>query len=163
MLPHSCAGIPFGVTHPIGLPRPIDQENFFGAKFVFFARNAMPIPTGCLAHFDAAIYRPYVQSLVGCLGRREPGWSGPITIDDPPRYGLFRYGAPAEIPADLWLGLPGAPRVSLEGILLHFDDFWETAIPTQMLDLLSLVQEDLGSAEFSTIIGRHPWVADFMR
>ena len=47
----------FGITHPLGLPRPVDPENVFGAKIRFFAINAMPVPTGCLEHFDEAVYR----------------------------------------------------------------------------------------------------------
>jgi hypothetical protein len=163
MPPFSSPRIPFGVTHPIGLPRPIDKENFFGAKLLYFARNAMPIPTGCMSHFDAALYRPYVQSLVGRLEQLEFGWSGPVMIDDPPRYGVLLNGVPAEIPADLWPELPEPPRVSLHAILVHFDNFRETAIPMQLLDVLTLASEDLGSAEFSAITGRHPWVAEFMR
>ena len=65
----------FGITHPLGLPRPVDCENIFGAKIEFFSRNAMPVPYGSLGHFDTAVYRPYVRRLAAFLARREPGWS----------------------------------------------------------------------------------------
>ena len=81
----------------------------------------MPIPTGCLAHFDGAVYRPYVRKLVTCLGRMELGWSGPARLEDPPRYCLLRDGAPTDIPEDLRGQLPVPPRVSLHAVLSHFD------------------------------------------
>ena len=54
----------------------------------------MPVPTGCLAHFDLAVYRPYMKSIVRLLADLETGWDGPGFLDDPPRYCLVRAGMP---------------------------------------------------------------------
>jgi hypothetical protein len=153
---------PFGVTHPLGLPRPLDPDNFFGAKIAFFANNVMPVPTGCLAHYDAAAYRPYARLLVAALRRIDSRWSGPAYLDDPPRYCLLRGGVPAEVPPELWPLLPDPPRVSLSQILCHFDSWNESAAPMQLLDILTLVAEDLGPAKFAEASSGHPWVAGYM-
>ena len=153
----------FGITHPLGLPRPVDCENIFGAKIEFFSRNAMPVPAGCLGHFDTAVYRPYVRRLAAFLARREPGWSDPGLLDDPPRYCLFRYGIPAEVPGELEALLPQPPRVSLGAMLSHLDRCHARAQPLQLLDILTLVREDAGLEKFSTAAAGHPWVAEFMR
>jgi hypothetical protein len=153
----------FGITHPLGLPRPIDPENFFGVKLLFFARNQMPIPTGCLADFDGAVYRPYVQSIVAHLNRLEKVWSGPVVIDGPARYCLLRHGVPASVPADLRPLMPEPPRVKFAEVLRHFDLRHAAAAPMQLLDVLTLVSEDLGRQKFALAIASHPWVAEFMR
>ncbi len=153
----------FGITHPLGLPRPIDAENFFGVKLLFFARNQMPIPTGCLADFDGAVYRPYVQRIVENLNRLEFGWSGPMVLDGPPRYCLLRDGVPATVPVDLRPLIPEPPRVRFAEILQHFDRRHSAAAPMQLLDVLTLVSEDLGRQKFAAATAGHPWVAEFMR
>jgi hypothetical protein len=147
----------------LGLPRPIDPENFFGAQSLFFSRNAMPIPTGCLAHFDEAVYRPYLERLVAFLGRLELGWSGPVQLEDPPRYCLLRDGVPTEIPEDLRAEMPEPPRVSLSALFGHFDRHHGSVVPMQLLDLLTLVSEDIGPVKFAAVAARRPWVAEFMR
>jgi len=154
---------PFGVTHPLGLPRPIAADNFFGAKGRFFALNLMPIPTGCLAHFDRAVYRPHARRVVSILRRQDCDWSGAAIVDGPPRYCLRQAGAPATVPEELWPLLPEPPRVSLEAVLSHFDPPRREALPLQLLDVLSLVSEDLGADRFAVATAGHPWVADFMR
>lgn len=153
----------FGITHPLGLPRPLDPDNFFGAKPVFFARNLMPVPTGCLAHFDLAVYRPYVKSVVALLADLEPGWAGPGIVDDPPRYCLVRDGMPALLPPDLRGLLPEPPKVRLETVLSHFDRTHHQAPALQLLDLLTLVAEDLGAARFAAATAVRPWVKEFLR
>ena len=153
----------FGITHPLGLPRPVDCENVFGAKIDFFSRNVMPVPTGCLEHFDSAVYRPYVKRLAGFLARREPGWSGPWILDDPPRYCLLRNGVPAEVSGDLEALLPQPPRVSLAVVLSNLDRCHARVQPLQLLDILTLIREDAGSEKFAAAVRAHPWVAEFMR
>ena len=157
------ADTPFGITHPLGLPRPVDISNLFGANILYFALNVMPIPTGCLSPFDGGVYRPYAKRLVTLLGRREFGWSGPVAVEDPPRYCLLRDGVPAEIPSDLHSDLPAPPHVSLNAILAYFSCRHTTAAPLQLLDLLTLVSEDLGPAKFAAATEEHPWVQDFLR
>jgi len=159
----SSAQPPFGVTHPLGLPRPIDPDNFFGAQSLFFYRNSMPIPTGCMAHFDAAVYRPYLERLVAFLSGLELGWSGPVLLEDPPRYCLLRDGVPTEIPEDLRSEMPEPPRVSLAAILTHFDRHHGSVVPMQLLDLLTLVGEDIGPVKFAAVAARRPWVSEFLR
>jgi hypothetical protein len=153
----------FGITHPLGLPRPIDVDNFFGAKGLYFARNLMPIPSGCLAHFDDAVYRPHIRNLIVLLNGLEFGWTGPAFIDGPPRYCLLRDGVPAEVPADLRALLPEPPRVTFGAVLAHFDHHHRTVAPMQLLDVLTLVSEDLGPEKFAAATAGHPWVAEFMR
>jgi hypothetical protein len=157
------AHLPFGVTHPLGLPRPIDVDNFFGAKSRYFAENMMPIPSGCLAHFDTEVYRPYVKELVEALNCREFGWSGPAITEDPPRYCLLRDGSPARIPHDLAQELPEPPRIGFEQVLSYFDRNHVWAAPMQLLDVLTLASEDLGPERFAAATAGHPWVAEFMR
>ncbi len=123
----------------------------------------MPIPVGCLAHFDTAVYRPYVKDLVICLSSRDFGWSGPAESIDPPRYCLLRDGIPAAVPEDLRPHLPPPPRVTLEQVLAHFDGRRARKESTQLLDVLTLVSEDLGPARFAAATARRRWVADFMR
>ena len=154
---------PFAITHPLGLPRPVDVDNFFGAKARYFAENLMPIPTGCLAFFDTNIYRPYVRRIVTLLNRHEFGWSGPALAEDPPRYCLLRDGAPSAVPPDLALELPEPPRVTLEEVLTYFDRNHVWSAPMQLLDVLTLVSEDLGPERFAAVAAAHPWLADFMR
>lgn len=153
----------FGITHPLGLPRPLDPDNFFGVKPVFFARNLMPVPTGCLAHFDRAVYRPYVRSLVVFLSDLEGGWEGPGFIDDPPRYCLVRDGMPAALPNDLRAVVPEPPKVRLESVLRHFDATHKEAPALQLLDLLSVISEDIGPARFAAFTGSRSWVREFLR
>ena len=155
--------VAFGVTHPLGLPRPIDSGNFFGADGRYFALNQMPIPSGCLAHFDRAVYRPHARKVVTILRRTNCDWSGAAIIDGPPRYCLLRGGAPATVPVELGPLLPEPPRVSLEEVLCYFDPPQGEALPLQLLDVLSLVSEDLGPDRFATATAAHPWVAQFMR
>jgi hypothetical protein len=153
----------FGITHPLGLPRPVDCENLFGAKIGFFCRNVMPVPTGCLEHFDGAVYRPYVRRLAAFLAQREPGWSGPEILDDPPRYCLLRFGAPSEVPDDLESLLPQPPRVTLAAMLSDMDRRRKRLQPLQLLDVLTLIREDAGVERFSAAVAAYPWVAEFMR
>ena len=153
----------FGITHPLGLPRPLDPENFFGVKLLFFARNQMPVPTGCLADFDHTVYRPYVERIVDNLNRLEFGWSGPVVIEGPARYCLLRDGVPATVPVDLRPVIPEPPRVRFEEVLQHFAGRHGTAPPMQLLDVLTLVSEDMGRQKFAAATAGHPWVAEFMR
>jgi hypothetical protein len=153
----------FGVTHPLGLVRPLDVNNFFGAEMTHFAGNLMPIPTGCLAHFDEAVYRPYAEKIVALLKGLEFGWHGPVMLDDPPRYCLLRDGIPTRVPEDLRAHLPEAPRVALDTILRYFGRHQDGTTPIQLLDILTLVSEDLGPVRFAAVTAGHPWVAAFMR
>jgi hypothetical protein len=154
----------FGATHPLGLPRPIDPDNFFGARAMYFARNLMPIPTGCLDHFDTAVYRPYLESLVTFLGALDFGWSGPGFMSDPPRYCLLRDGVPTEVPVNIRGLLPEPPRVRLNDVLEYFDTTrGGPSAVMQMLDIFTMVTEDLGSARFEAATANHPWVAELMR
>jgi hypothetical protein len=153
----------FGITHPLGLPRPVDPENFFGAKPLFFARNLMPVPTGCLDYFDSAVYRPYVRSLVAFLNAHELGWGGPAIIDGPSRYCLLRGGVPASVPADLRPLLPEPPKISLRRVLNRVAETHATTNSLQLLDVLTLVSEDLGPEKFALATLDYPWVAAFMR
>lgn len=123
----------------------------------------MPIPTGCLAHFDAAVYRPYARKIVEVLSRLEFGWTGPAMIDGPPRYCLLRDGVPATVPVDLRPLIPEPPRVKFTAVLDHFDGYHREAAPMQLLDVLTLVSEDLGPERFAAATAAHPWVAEFMR
>ena len=154
---------PFGVTHPIGLPRPIDLDNFFGARTEYFARNAMPIPTGCLDHFDGAVYRPYVEGIVAFLNGVAPGWSGPAVIHDPPRYCLLRAGAAAHVPIEVRPFLPAPPRVPLASVLDYFAQNRRQVAQIQLLDVISIVSEDLGPVKFAAAVVPHPWVGELMR
>jgi hypothetical protein len=162
MLPNS-SQIAFGITDPLGLPRPVDLDNFFGAKVQYFTRNVMPIPSGCLAHFDGAVYRPYVRSIVDFLNGLEFGWCGPAYMDGPLRYCMLRDGAPAAVPADLQPFLPEPPRVTFGTVLDHFDRHHSRVAPMQLLDVLTLVREDLGPEKFGAATAGHRWVAEFMR
>jgi len=153
----------FGITDPLGLPRPVDPDNFFGAKPLFFARNLMPVPTGCLDYFDAAVYRPYVKGLVALLNTHEFDWSGPEIIEGPPRYCLFRAGVPASVPADLRPLLPDPPRVSLRQVLDQVAETQMSANSLQLLDVLTITCEDLGPDKFAAATSDYPWVAAFMR
>lgn len=153
----------FGITHPLGLPRPVDPENLFGAKAEFLVANLMPIPTGCLAHFDGAVYRPYLKRVVALLGSYEFGWSGPAILDDPPRYCVLHDGIPAEVPPHVRPLLPEPPRVSLEVVLGYFDRSRAQLQPMQLLDVLTLVSEDLGPDRFAAATAGRPWVAEYMR
>jgi hypothetical protein len=153
---------PFGVTHPLGLPRPIDAENVFGARRFFFAHNLMPVPAGCLAHFDASVYRPYAKRLVKWLSIAEFGWTGPVELGDPARYCLLRDGAPAAVPADLCDELPAPPSVRLKALLLYFDRHHAKVPDFQLFDLLTLVAEDLGPTRFSAATADSPWVGDYI-
>lgn len=153
----------FGITHPLGLPRPVDPENLFGARIHLFVCNAMPVPTGCLEHFDAAVYRPYVKRLADFLARNEPGWSGPWILADPPRYCLLRNGALAEPSVDLEPFLPQPPVVSLAALLSHFKRCHKRVPAPQLLDTLTLIREDLGLERFSAAVDAHSWVGEFMR
>lgn len=154
---------PFGVTHPLGLPRPIDVQNVFGAQAWFFAENLMPVPSGCLAHFDGAVYRPYLKRLVGWLAVSELGWSGPAEVGDPARYCLLREGAPAGIPPDLREELPDPPAVKLETVLRHLDRHHPGAPALELFDLLTLIAEDLGPTRFAAVTAGRGWVADYIR
>jgi hypothetical protein len=153
----------FGITHPLGLARPLDTDNFFGAQVGHFAGNLMPIPSGCLAHFDEAVYRPYMERLVDVLKCFEFGWAGPTILDDPPRYCLVRWGRPAAVSVDLQDLLPEPPKVTLETVLDHFGRRDLGIAPLQLLDVLTLVGEDLGPERFAAATAAHPWVAEFMR
>jgi len=153
----------FGITHPLGLPRPLDPENFFGAKAYYFAANLMPIPSGCLSHFDGAVYRPYVEGLVALLDSFEAGWSGPAILDDPPRYCLLHNGAPAEVRPEVRPLLPEPPHVSFEAILAYLDHHRGEVQPMQLLDVLTLVSEDFGPSRFAAATASRPWVAEYMR
>ncbi len=154
---------PFGVTHPLGLPRPIERDNFFGAQARFFAANLMPVPTGCLAHFDEAVYRPHTAVIAGLLAGLEPGWGRLEVVGDPPRYCLLRDGFPCEVPSKFQPLLPEPPRVRLEAVLEHFSRCRKVAPPLQLLDILTLVAEDLGPARFASATAGHPWVAEYLR
>jgi len=153
----------FGITHPIGLVRPLDVNNFFGAPLQHFARNLMPIPSGCLAHFDGAVYRPYVERIVTRLKDMDFGWQGPVILEDPPRYCLLRYGLPTPVPNELKVHLPEPPKVTLNTVLNYFGHHQASVTPIQLLDVLCLVSEDLGSERFAAATAGHPWVAAFMR
>jgi hypothetical protein len=97
------------------------------------------------------------------MARREAGWSGPEILDDPPRYCLLRNGLPAEIPGDIEALLPQPPQVSLATMLSHFRRCHARAPAAQLLDILTLIREDVGLEKFSAAVAAHPWVADFMR
>jgi hypothetical protein len=154
----------FGITHPIGLPRPVDPENVFGAKISFFARNVMPVPTGCLEHFDGAVYRPYLQRLTEVLNGLSGGWSDTVLSEVPARYCLLRHGLPATIPAEIRLLLPEPPRVGIAAILLHFDDLHPiVGAPLQLLDVLTMISEDIGPEKFAAATAAHPWVSAFLQ
>lgn len=153
----------FGITHPLGLPRPLDPENFFGAKAQFFAFNQMPIPGGCLAHFDGAVYRPYLNDLLSHLAAQEPGWDGLARLDQPPRYCLLRDGVPSSIPLPFRSTMPTPPQVRLEGVLTHLGRHHGEESSFELLDLLTLISEDLGPYRFAAATAKHAWVADFMR
>ena len=154
---------PFGVTHQIGLPRPIDVDNFFGARIEYFARNVMPIPAGCLDHFDGAVYRPYAEEIVAFLNGLTIGWSGPAVIYDPPRYCLLCDGRAAHVPLELRPFLPPPPRVPLGAVLDYFARSRGKVASIQLLDVLTIVREDLGPAKFAAAVSEHRWVAEFMR
>jgi hypothetical protein len=146
------------------LPRPIDVNDFFGARVQYFAQNLMPVPSGCLAYFDAAVYRPYIEKVAAILQGMDFGWSGPILISDPVRYCLLRDGIPTEVPTCLWGFLPEPPRVALEEVLSYFDrNHASTAADLQLLDLVTLMSEDLDAAKCAAATAGHPWVAEFMR
>jgi hypothetical protein len=153
---------PFGVTHPLGVPRPIDVENFFGARRVYFAHNLMPVPSGCLAPFDGLAYRPYLKRLVAWLATAEFGWKGFAAVGEPARYCLLRDGAPAVVPPDLREELPEPPRVHLDSVLRHFARHHAQAPGFQLFDLLTLIAEDLGPERFAAATARHPWVAAYV-
>jgi len=153
----------FGVTHPLGLARPVDVNNFFGAQLQYFARNLMPVPSGCLEHFDGAVYRPYAERIAALLAGMDFGWQGPAILDDPPRYCLLRDGVPTQVPDDLRSLLPEPPRVALDAILGHFGSHHAGSAPIQLLDVLTLVSEDLGAVRFAAATVGHPRVAAFMR
>jgi hypothetical protein len=154
---------PFGVTHPLGLPRPVDVDNIFGAQRSFFAHNLMPVPTGCLAHFDGAVYRPYMKRLVAWLAEAEFGWAGPAELGDPPRYCLLRDGAPAVIPEDLRDEFAAPPVVRLETVLNYFDKNHGKVATLQLLDVLTLISEDLGPSRFAIATSGRAWVAEYLR
>jgi hypothetical protein len=149
----------FGITHPLGLPRPLDPDNFFGAKRQFFVSNQMPIPSGCLAHFDLAVYRPYLKSILAFLEGVEYGWNGVALADDPPRYCLLKHETPAQVPDQFWPFLPEPPQVPLQAILAHLGLRHAEESPMELLDVLTLVSEDLGSARFAAATAGHPWVS----
>jgi hypothetical protein len=123
----------------------------------------MPVPTGCLEHFDEAVYRPYVTRLAAVLARRESGWSGSEILADPPRYCLRRGGIPTEVSSENEPLLPLPPLVSFAAVLSHFDRFHTCVPPAQLLDVLTLIREDMGSEKFSAAVATHPWVVEFMR
>jgi hypothetical protein len=154
---------PFGVTHPLGLPRPIDVENVFGAHRAYFVHNLMPVPSGCLAHFDSSVYRPYMKRLASWLAASELGWSGSAEIGDPARYCLLRDGAPATVPCDLRDELPAPPVVRLESVLRYFDRHHAKAPGFQLFDLLTLVAEDLGASRFASATFGRTWVTAYIR
>ena len=153
----------FGVTHPLGLPRPIVIDNIFGATLAYFAGNFMPVPSGCLSHFDGAVYRPYVAQLAAVLATSEFGWSGPALLGDPPRYALLCHGVPTAVPEDLLALLPAPPKVSFRALLDHFDRTYAGAPPMELLDVLTLISEDIGAIRFAAAAIGHDWVRDFMR
>ena len=156
-------GLPFEVTDPLGFPRPIREENVFGSRLEVFAENLMPAPSGFLIHFHHELFWPYAQLVSSALQRRETGWEAPRLAVDPPRYCFIRDGVPTRIPSDLRGELPPAPAVTLEQVLAFFDMNHAWAEPLQLLDLLTLVLEDLGPARFAVVTANHPWVAEFMR
>jgi hypothetical protein len=153
----------FGITDPLGLPRPIDPNDFFGARLEYFARNQMPIPSGCLSHFDASVYRPYLEKIVSFLDDLEFCWNGPVAIDNPPRYCLLRDCVPAEIPQELWPLLSAPPRVTLEEVLAYFDLHHGEVAPVQLLDVITLISEDIPAAAFAALVASHPWLEEFTR
>jgi hypothetical protein len=59
--------------------------------------------------------------------------------------------------------MPEPPRVSLTAVLSHFDRHHGSVVPMQLLDLLTLVGEDIGPAKFAAVAARRPWVAEFLR
>lgn len=163
MFPPSATPV-FGITHPIGLPRPVDPDNVFGAKISFFARNVMPVPTGCLEHFDGAVYRPYLQRLAEVLNGLSSGWSDTVLPEAPARYCLLRHGIVATIPAEFRPLLPEPPRVGVGAILLHFDDLHPSVgAPLQLLDVLTMIGEDIGAEKFGAVTAAHPWVSAYLR
>jgi len=153
----------FGITHPLGLPRPLDPRNFFGAKPEYFACNQMPIPGGCLAHFDLAVYRPHLQRLLTLLTDLDSAWNGLALLDDPARYCLLRDGVPTSVPFLLRRDLPEPPRVSLAAVLGHLALQRSRSSALELLDILTLISEDLGTASFATATAGHPWVAEYLR
>jgi hypothetical protein len=153
----------FGASHPLGVPRPIDTANFFGVRRDFFIHNLMPVPGGCLAYFDGAVYRPYARRLAAWLGGVESGWSGPVDVGEPARYCLLRYGAPAAIPASRRDEMPVPPVVPLREVLRQLDDIHARLADFQLFDLLAMIAEDLGANRFAEVTAPHEWVAAYFR
>ena len=153
----------FGASHPLGVPRPIDTANFFGVRRDFFIHNLMPVPGGCLAHFDAAVYRPYARRLAGWLGGAHAGWSGPVDVGEPARYCLLRYGAPTAVPASRRDEMPVPPAVPLREVLRQLDSTHARQADFQLFDLLAMIAEDLGTSRFAAVTASHDWVAAYFR
>jgi hypothetical protein len=84
-------------------------------------------------------------------------------VDDPARYCVLRDGEPSDIPADLIPSLPPPPRVTLDTVLSHFSGVRTEAAPLQLLDVLTLIREDIGPGKFAAAVAAHPWVREFMR
>ena len=59
--------------------------------------------------------------------------------------------------------LPEPPRVRLETVLCHFDRTFHQAPALQLLDLLTLICEDLGAVRFAAITASRPWIKEFLR
>ena len=156
-------GPPFEVTDPLGFPRPIREDNVFGSRLDLFADNLMPQPSGFLVHFHDEVFWPYVLRIAQSLQQMELGWEAPKLAQDPPRYCFVREGAPTRIPVDLRASLEPAPTVTVEELLTFFDVNHAWAEPMPLLDLLTVIREDLGAERFGAVTARHPWVAEFMR
>ena len=162
-MPRRVAPPPFRAADPLGLPRPVDPENVFGAKMQFFMENKMPVPNGCLAHFDRTVYRPFLKRVVEVLSARERGWFGPLVMGVPPRYVILRDWAPADIDEERAALLPPPPRVPIRELFAYLGQHYRQSRPPQLLDVLTLIREDLGPIKFESVSADHAWVAEAMR
>jgi hypothetical protein len=163
MTPSSAIKLPFHIADPLGIPRPVSQVNFFGVTLERIFRNQFPVPIGCLEDFDHGLYRPYIETVGKALKAKDSAWGAPTWADDPPRYCFLRKGVPEEIPPELWLRLPKPPTVAIRTVLKHLAEKRSLQHSIQLLDLLSMITEDLGPKTFKKLTRGHSWVHDVLR
>jgi hypothetical protein len=149
---------------PIGFPRPIDPDNFFGISRDRWLSNRMSVPTGALAFFDAKHFRPYARRILNLAARmvgpnvklvltKEPGHymllsgddNGPITgIEN-----LFsRFPAPRVFTVEDVVAEVGAARTSLNDI--------------DVLDLLDTIRRDIPTERWDACEKANPWVKGYV-
>jgi hypothetical protein len=155
--------LPFAATDPLGVPRPLDPRNVFGATRRGFAANAMPVPGGCLAYFDSDIYRPYAHEALRQVRQHGGRWDRLAVADDPPRYCFLCDGEPAAISEAFRRFLPPPPAVSIEDLASYFRINHRWASAPQLLDLLGILAEDVPPESFARLCHDHPWIPEFMR